>query len=166
MKELVYQPLTDFLAAVPGTKISLSFPKIEDILGRKLPPTAYGSDTWWTNNPTGHSQAKAWRAAGFEMTNVDRAAMTVTFKRAGTQGLAGEKGGSGMSEAARTFEQEGMMKKTRRHPAWGALKGFITIEPGYDLTSPSMSDEEIAEMEANLERTAALIEEGMARKNR
>ena len=45
-------------------------------------------------------------------------------------------------------------QKVARHPAIGALKGMFTIEPGYDLTSPMMDDDEIAQWEAKLDRIA------------
>ncbi len=43
------------------------------------------------------------------------------------------------------------------------MKGTFTIEPGYDLTQPMFDDDEWAEIEANLERTADMIEQGMAK---
>jgi hypothetical protein len=41
------------------------------------------------------------------------------------------------------------------------MKGTFTIEPGWDLTKPALDAEELAEMEANLERTADLIADGL-----
>jgi hypothetical protein len=49
----------------------------------------------------------------------------------------------------------------KKHPMAGALKGTFTIAPGWDLTRPSLDDDELAEMEANFDRTADLIEEGL-----
>ena len=40
------------------------------------------------------------------------------------------------------------------------MKGTFTIEPGYDLTRPALDDDELAEMEANLDRLADMISEG------
>lgn len=49
----------------------------------------------------------------------------------------------------------------KKHPMAGALKGTFTIAPGWDLTRPSLDEDELAEIEANLDRTADLIEEGL-----
>jgi hypothetical protein len=35
---------------------------------------------------------------------------------------------------------DGKEKKPYRHPAWGALKGMITIPPGVDLTEPTLEN--------------------------
>lgn len=67
-----------------------------------------------------------------------------------------------LAETPREFV--GPRKKVDRHPAFGAMKGTFTIEPGYDLAQSPFSPEELAEMDANLERTADLIDAGMKRK--
>lgn len=47
-----------------------------------------------------------------------------------------------------------------RHPLFGAMKGTFSIDPSWDLTKPTMSEEELDEMYANVERTADLIDAG------
>jgi hypothetical protein len=159
MRVPIYQPITLYLAARPEEQITLTFPKVEEILGRKLPPTAFNNDTWWTNNPTGHSQAKAWLAAGFEMTDLDRQMQVVTFRRVRS---APGKHLSGLSEPHRMFKtEENIEKKPFRSPLWGALKGTFTIEPGWDLTKPALDSDEMEEMDTNLDRTADMIEQGL-----
>jgi hypothetical protein len=64
-----------------------------------------------------------------------------------------------VAESQREFEP--MEKKQGRHPLIGSMKGTFTIEPGWDLTKPALDAEELAEMEANLERTADLIADGL-----
>src|ERR1700739_970330 len=81
MRKLFYQPLKEFLIQQFDDTITVSFSRIEEILGRKLPPTAYENPTWWTNNPTGHSQAKAWLGAGFRPEPVVTSSRLVVFKR-------------------------------------------------------------------------------------
>lgn len=158
MRTYIYQPLEDFLRGISGSTVSLPFPKIEEILGRRLPPTAYGNDTWWTNNPTGHSQAKAWLAAGFETDSVDRAAMMVVFRRRAGLPAGKQDEVRGMSEAHRTFEPApGAAKAPRRSPLFGCMKGTFTIAPGWDVTRPALDPEELAEWEASLDRKADLI---------
>lgn len=60
-----YFPLQSFLAANPQPSVVLSYEEIEELLGRRLPKTAYGSAKrqWWANTET-HSQALAWLRAG------------------------------------------------------------------------------------------------------
>ena len=157
MKNLVYQPLTNFLRQQSSDVISLSFSRIEEILGRKLPATAYGNPTWWTNNPTGHSQAKAWLAAGFQAEPVTPSTEMAVFKRLVRNQRHGD-----TSEAAHEFKSADNRdgKKQNRHPAIGAMKGTFWIDPAWDLTKPTMSDEELAEMDANLDRTADMVNAG------
>lgn len=70
-----------------------------------------------------------------------------------------------MSDVQRGFEPAPQVsKKPFRHPAWGALKGTFTIEPGYDLTSPMFTDEEWAEIEKEMETDWDQIEQGMGGK--
>ena len=70
---------------------------------------------------------------------------------------------TGMAETPREFV--GPRKRVDRHPAFGAMKGMFTIEPGYDLAQSPFSPEELAEMDANLDRTADMIEAGMKNKS-
>jgi hypothetical protein len=157
MKKPIYQPLTDFLLQQSYSIVSFSFSELEEVLGRKLPPTAYKNPAWWTNNPTGHSQAKAWLAASFHAEPVVTDSKTVVFKR-----LVRSQSRGGMSEAAREFGQakDAGGKKQNRHPALGAMKGMFWVDPTWDLTKPTMSDEELADMEANIHRTADMVEAG------
>lgn len=76
-----YQPLRDFLAAKSDRSISLSFKEIEDLIGRSLPPSAYGaaSRQWWSNAPS-HSHARAWLSLG-RKAKLNLAARMVTFSR-------------------------------------------------------------------------------------
>jgi hypothetical protein len=71
-----------------------------------------------------------------------------------------------MSDAARDFKPADAATgiKPRSHPLIGWMKGTFTIESGYDLTRPSLDDDELAEMDANLDRTADMVEQGMAKK--
>ncbi len=48
----------------------------------------------------------------------------------------------------------------------GSMKGTFWIDPAWDLTKPTMDEDELAQMDANLERTADLIEAGMSRKRK
>ena len=45
-----YSPLGDFLKAWPDREITLTFEEIEEIIGSRLPPSAYAKRGFWNNN--------------------------------------------------------------------------------------------------------------------
>ena len=110
-----YEALPQFLARSDGAAHRLSFREIEEILGFKLPNSAYEYEAWWSNNATGHSHARAWLEAGWHTEALDLAARKVTFRRA-------------ISSLAASSQ--------KRDP-WGCMAGTVTILPGTDLTAPS-----------------------------
>ena len=79
-----YAPLQWFLENIePGrTELVLTFERIEQIIGAKLPPSAHEYDAWWENPPgnSTHVQGVAWVSAGWRA-KADRNAQKVTFKR-------------------------------------------------------------------------------------
>lgn len=76
-----YQPLKDFLAARGDRSVCLSYDEIEQIIGRRLPPSAKGkvSRQWWANTES-HSQARAWLPLG-RKAKFNPAEQAVTFSR-------------------------------------------------------------------------------------
>lgn len=61
-----YIGLKRYLTSLTTPIIVLSFKDIEQIIGNKLPKSAYAhSEAWWANDYT-HSQAIAWLVAGYE----------------------------------------------------------------------------------------------------
>jgi hypothetical protein len=152
-----YDPLTAFLKKTDISEVPMSFEEVARIIAAKLPPSAYRHRPWWANETTGHVHAKSWLNAGYETTQVDMESKKLIFKRL-------QAGPSGMAEDAREFQHT--EPKSGRHPLIGAMKGTFTIEPGFDLTSPMFDPDELAEWEANLDRTADMIEEGMSSKRR
>jgi len=113
-----YEALPQFLALEDRAAQRMSFSEIEDILGFKLPKSAYEHEAWWSNNATGHSHARAWLKFGWRTEAVDLAGRKVTFRRS-TQSLP--------PPAA---------PPQKRDP-WGCMAGTVTILPGTDLTAPS-----------------------------
>jgi hypothetical protein len=111
-----YDPLENHLKAQTGESLQLSFAEIEAILDSRLPASARKFPAWWSNNSTNHVNAQAWLEAGFRTEQVDLAEETVVFRRAA--------------------ELAPSPPRTGRHPAWGALKGTVTVAPGVDLTEP------------------------------
>ena len=78
----IYEPLTRHLKALSGNSWSTSFTEVERVLRRPLPSSAYEYRPWWGNQKKGnHSQARAWRAAGWETRDVDLKRKTVRFER-------------------------------------------------------------------------------------
>src|SRR5215211_5497926 len=77
-----YEPLRAYLASVSDPVVVMTYDEIEKLLGRKLPPTAYGDSwrQWWANTET-HSQALAWLRAGWRVTRPDLGNQRVEFRR-------------------------------------------------------------------------------------
>jgi hypothetical protein len=171
-----YDALGRYLQACSSqNEVRLSFSEIERIIGSKLPPSAFDHRPWWSNNPSNNVMTKVWLAAGFETEQVDMEGRRLVFRNAGkmmrefeNDPAAREAAGAiarDLAEEPREFRTMDA-KPLGRHPAIGALKGTFTIEPGWDLTKSAMDPEELAEWEANLDRTADMIEQGLIRKKR
>jgi hypothetical protein len=148
-----YSGLKSFLGEQRQPRIALSFAEIVRRAGVRLPASAYEHPAWWANDSKSHVQARAWLEAGYKTENLDLAGQRVEFVR-----IAPERGG--VREMQDEFErQSGSLVK--KHPMAGALKGTFTIAPGWDLSRPALDEDELAEMEANLDRTADMIDEGL-----
>ena len=81
-----YQPLADYLAALPAdtAEVTLTVPEIEALLGEPLPASA-GKASWWANTPTVGS-TRPWRQVGWRAVQVHlrQTPGVVTFVRAAT----------------------------------------------------------------------------------
>lgn len=150
-----YEAFRSYLSGQRRSRFRLTFAEVARHAGVKLPASAYGHAAWWANDSTSHVQAKAWLDAGYKTENVDIAAQSVEFVRMSRTGV------QDMQQSDFQHQSGAPLKK---HPAAGALKGTFTIAPGWDLTRPSLDEDELAEMEANLERTADMVAEGLRRK--
>jgi hypothetical protein len=86
MADSIYSPLRQWLSECGKETVNLNFGQVEEILGRRLPRSAYDFNAWWSNedDPAGsHTQSRnGWMAAGYIVTSVDRAFPCVTFERA------------------------------------------------------------------------------------
>ncbi|MAT45234.1 MAG: hypothetical protein CL609_23140 [Anaerolineaceae bacterium] len=81
-----YDPIGKYLSCIEPTqeKITLSFHKIEEILGCKLPNSAYQYQAWWSyeQKPKTHVQKHVWQEAGWCVDGApDFSRKQVTFKR-------------------------------------------------------------------------------------
>lgn len=74
-----YTPLFDHLAQLDGQRWPATFEEVEAVLGFPLPPSARKYQAWWENENADHSQARAWRAAGWRTTAVDLVAGRLVF---------------------------------------------------------------------------------------
>ena len=76
-----YRALFEHLDARQEDERRAEFSEIERILGFGLPLSARRYSAWWSNNDHRHSQARAWLAAGWEVSKLDMDAETVTLRR-------------------------------------------------------------------------------------
>jgi hypothetical protein len=144
-----YDRLGTYLREQGWAEIPMTFAEIERVVGTKL-PKSQEYPAWWSNSVTNNVMTKVWLDAGYETSQVDARGRKLVFKRIAN-------GGRGMSDVASEFKQaENTEKKPRRSPLFGALKGTFWIDPEWDLTKPALSEEELAEWDASLDRKADL----------
>jgi hypothetical protein len=77
-----YAPLGRYLASVGEESATLSFGRIESILGTSLPRSAATHRAWWDNEVRGsHVQARAWLREGWRVAEVNLGRSSVTFSK-------------------------------------------------------------------------------------
>jgi hypothetical protein len=116
-----YSALADYLRAQRRDEVPMTFAQIERIIGAKLPPS-HRYRAWWSNNSFNSVMTKVWLGAGFESTNVNMKERKLVFRRV-----------AGVTRS----KASGRPAVSKRHPAFGALKGLIRVAPGVDLTEPA-----------------------------
>ena len=118
-----YDPLLHHLERSHG-EVELAFADIEAIVGFPLPASARRHPAWWSNSGGTHVQSAAWQSAE-----------SVRFVPDAT-------GFGEMKQAPIKHDEPPAAQKPKsaHPPAWGALKGMITLQPGVDLTEPSYPD--------------------------
>ena len=163
-----YRTLARFFEAQPSDFLRMTFDEVERESGFKLPASARLHQAWWANDRARHVQAKAWLDAGFESEQVDMKAGMLVFKRVKADPAPSKPKHGGMSDPTREYRQADDVaeKKQGRHPLLGCMKGTFWIDPAWDLTKPALDADELAELFANIDRTANLIEAGLSRKPR
>ena len=138
-----YDPLGKYLSQQPISEVRLTFSDIERIVGTKLPPKAQRHPAWWSNSPSNNVMTQVWLDAGFRSEQVDIVGRKLVFRRVrGTpqHGPAPQVPPGGMGEATHSFKHDTDTLPPRRHPMFGAMKGLIVLEPGYDLTQPALPE--------------------------
>lgn len=176
-KTIRYEALGRYLKARSyQATVPMTFDEIERLVGGL--PASKRYPAWWSNNPSNNPMTRVWLDAGFHTEQVDIAGEKLVFRK--TPVAAGEAAKvareigfdevpqqpRGMAEEPRAFEPAPEQKPRGRHPLIGAMKGTFTIEPGWDLTRPSLDPEELDEWEASLDRKADLIDQGMSGKRK
>ena len=130
-----YAALENFLRQQKTDKVMISFEEIEQIIGTKLPSSAYRHRPWWSNNPFNSSITSAWLNAGYRSEQVDMRAHRLVFRRVGSSQqepvppLTSRQKGPGEAPVEYAIDL--------RHPLFGILKGTIRVTPGTDLTQPA-----------------------------
>lgn len=78
-----YAPLAIWLENQPPEKnlVKPSFSKIEEIIGGKLPASAYKLRSWWANDSVGHVQSRQWLDVGWRVASADLNKQVVRFAR-------------------------------------------------------------------------------------
>jgi hypothetical protein len=94
-----YDALRDYLADLPSgqRRVTLSFKRIEELLGEALPPSATRYHAWWIGgrpdrpdrgrgrspqeNWQDQVQTRAWESVGWTVDELDLVLRTVTFRR-------------------------------------------------------------------------------------
>ena len=74
-----FQPITDLLLSCGDDRVTISFSKIEAMIG-PLDPSARRYNEYWYESPT-HTITHAWLRAGFVRESVCRTAETVVLRR-------------------------------------------------------------------------------------
>jgi len=73
-----YRRLSDFLEKSNAEEMQLSFKEIEEILGFKLPTSAYTHRASWANTTT-HSMALSWLSVGYQTVGVNIKDQAIIF---------------------------------------------------------------------------------------
>lgn len=145
-----YHPLFEHLLFSGQGQICMTFADIEGLLQASLPPSARRREEWWSNSPSGHSQARAWLRANYRTSQIDLSGETVTFTLRGWPegyvqpgfGILPGRMATGMSEPAqgRYEASEGRDHSETQagdHPLFGRWAGKVTLDAGCDFTKPA-----------------------------
>jgi len=77
-----YTYLREYLASKANFSehIRLSFRKIEEIMGDRLPQSAFNDPEWWSNRP-GRSHSESWLSVGWKVEKINLEKREVIFRR-------------------------------------------------------------------------------------
>lgn len=76
-----YDALAEHLRRQSGSRHTMSFDQMAQLIGTPLPPSAHAHRAWWANDRTHPQALNGWLAAGWEVDAVDWGLEAVTFRR-------------------------------------------------------------------------------------
>lgn len=129
-----YEPLAASLQDREQDEWAASFGQIEEVLGFPLPPSARRYREWWSNQRgQGHSQARGWQDAGWQVWKVDLAGERATFRR--VDGGYSSATGADSESVEGLIEQAGRLLgiRDRAEVVREALRAVIQREAGRRL---------------------------------
>ena len=121
-----YYKLMKYLQEKDQDMLRITFREIEDVLGAKLPPSAYEHRAWWANSQS-HSHARhGWIKAGFETSMVDLGAQEVSFVRA-------QEAAASFSHPAMSYMQPAPARRSRSiRPPRSGTDDLVRLAGGAD----------------------------------
>lgn len=123
-----YKPLENYLKSADFESIPMTFTEIELIIKDSLPTSARKHRRWWSNNPSNSATTRSWIAAGFKITKVNMNKESLVFVKIGAE------------DKLAKVSSIPTLKKSDVHPAFGCLRGTVTIACDTDLTAPAVDD--------------------------
>jgi len=99
--------------------LTLSFDKIEELLGAKLPPNALDEDsTWWANVEKGRVQSRAWLGAGWRVKQALPSDESVTFERINAEQVQEPVQSSGLSAPQPSIRNQVFISYSHKDKDW------------------------------------------------
>ena len=123
-----YAPLELFLKSAAVDTLTLTFTQIELIIKDQLPPSARKHRPWWSNDTSNNAMTQSCIAAGFKVTQVNMNDESLVFVKAGDE------------NASEKSSNSSVLEESHVHPAFGCLRGTVTIPRDIDLTAPAMPE--------------------------
>lgn len=126
-----YDPLQKYLENIPPTVNiqSLTFKRIEEILGSELPKSAYNHRAWWSNptSPSDHPHAQSWLKAGWRVDSVDQTEKLVHFCRLTNKDSGIDYYNSGFTRLSNTSHKDSSEEKKDEDQSQGNLKLLLLL---------------------------------------
>jgi excisionase family DNA binding protein len=76
-----YWRIGELLAGEREPRVTYSFARLQQEMGRDLPRSAREHRAWWSNATTSHPHAQSWLSRGWRVVAVDLAREEVTFEQ-------------------------------------------------------------------------------------